>query len=79
MAGDVGGPALEAGDADMDCDFDKIDIVKVQVAAKYLTDEAATRGEGDWDGVPGGWTQTVVSEALPSPSRLARSSLYLHK
>ena len=26
----------------------------MQVAAKYLTDEPATWGEGDWDGGPGG-------------------------
>lgn len=26
--------------------------MQVQVAAKYLTGEAATWGEGDWDGVP---------------------------
>ena len=46
--------ALEAGDADMDLDFDQLDLVKVQVAAKYLTGQAATWGEGDWDGAPGG-------------------------
>jgi hypothetical protein len=45
---------LQPGDADMDCDFDQLDLVRVQVAAKYLTGEAATWGEGDWDGAPGG-------------------------
>jgi hypothetical protein len=45
---------LQAGDADMDFDFDQLDLVKVQVAAKYLTGAAATWGEGDWDGAPGG-------------------------
>jgi hypothetical protein len=46
--------ALQAGDADMDLDFDQLDLVKVQVAAKYLTGQAATWGEGDWNGAPGG-------------------------
>ena len=46
--------SLHAGDADQDLDFDQLDLVKVQVAAKYLTGEAATWGEGDWDGAPGG-------------------------
>ena len=45
---------LQAGDADQDLDFDQLDLVKVQVAAKYLTGEAATWGDGDWDGAPGG-------------------------
>ena len=45
---------LEAGDADQDLDFDQLDLVRVQVAAKYLTGQAATWGEGDWDGAPGG-------------------------
>ena len=46
--------ALQAGDADMDLDFDQLDLVKVQVAAKYLSGLAATWGEGDWNGAPGG-------------------------
>ena len=46
--------ALEAGDADMDLKFDQLDLVKVQIAAKYLTGQAATWGEGDWNGAPGG-------------------------
>ena len=51
----IGGPPrLEAGDADQDLDFDQFDLIKVQVAAKYLTGEAATWGEGDWDAAPGG-------------------------
>ena len=45
---------LEAGDADQDFDFDQIDLVQVQVAAKYLTGQAATWGDGDWNGAPGG-------------------------
>ena len=52
--GVVGPPRLEAGDADQDLDFDQLDIVKVSIAAKYLTGAAATWGEGDWDGAPGG-------------------------
>ena len=45
---------LSAGDADQDLDFDQLDLVQVQVAAKYLTGKPATWGEGDWDGAPGG-------------------------
>jgi hypothetical protein len=45
---------LQAGDADMDYDFDQLDLVKVQVANKYLSGQPATWGEGDWDGAPGG-------------------------
>jgi hypothetical protein len=55
-------PMLQAGDADMDCDFDQLDLVQVQVAAKYLTGETATWGEGDWNGAPGG---SVVDKAPP--------------
>ena len=44
---------LLAGDADMDLDFDQLDLVRVQVAAKYLTGQTATWGEGDWNGAPG--------------------------
>ena len=47
-------PFLQAGDADQDLDFDQLDLVKVQVAAKYLTGANATWGEGDWNGAPGG-------------------------
>ena len=49
-----GAVALRAGDADQDLDFDQLDLVQVQIAAKYLTGQAATWGEGDWDGAPGG-------------------------
>jgi hypothetical protein len=52
---------LLAGDADQDMDFDQLDLVKVQIAAKYLTGQPATWGEGDWDGAPGG---TVGSPPL---------------
>ena len=45
---------LQPGDADMDLDFDQLDLVQVQIAAKYLTDQPATWGEGDWNGAPGG-------------------------
>jgi hypothetical protein len=48
------GVRLLAGDADQDLDFDQLDLVQVQVAAKYLTGQAATWGEGDWNGAPGG-------------------------
>ena len=45
---------LMAGDADMDFDFDQLDLVKVQIAARYLTGQLATWGAGDWNGAPGG-------------------------
>ena len=45
---------LQAGDAEQDLDFDQMDLVQVQTAAKYLTGRAATWGEGDWNGSPGG-------------------------
>lgn len=50
----AGGDALRAGDADQDLDFDALDLVKVQIAGKYLSGAAATWGEGDWNGAPGG-------------------------
>ena len=46
--------SLRAGDADQDLDFDQLDLVQVQIAAKYLTGQAATWGDGDWDAAPGG-------------------------
>ena len=45
---------LQAGDANQDLSFDQFDLIAVQQAAKYLTGEAATWGEGDWDAAPGG-------------------------
>ena len=50
----AGGQSLQPGDADRDYDFDQLDLVQVQIANKYLTGAAATWGEGDWDGGPGG-------------------------
>jgi hypothetical protein len=38
----------------MDLKFDQIDLVQVQIGAKYLSGQAATWGQGDWDGAPGG-------------------------
>ena len=38
----------------MDLKFDQLDLVRVQVAAKYLTGQSASWGDGDWDGAPGG-------------------------
>jgi hypothetical protein len=46
---------LQAGDADQDLDFDQFDLIQVQQAAKYLTGQPATWGEGDWNGAPGGF------------------------
>jgi hypothetical protein len=45
---------LQAGDANQDFRFDQLDLVQVQIAAKYLAGQPATWGEGDWDGAPGG-------------------------
>ena len=50
----VGQPQLQAGDANMDLQFNQLDLVQVQIAAKYLTGQPATWGDGDWDGAPGG-------------------------
>ena len=47
-------PRLQAGDADGDFDFDQFDLIRVQIAAKYLSGTSATWGEGDWNGAPGG-------------------------
>jgi hypothetical protein len=49
-----GGVTLKAGDANMDLQFDQLDLVQVQIAAKYLSAQNATWGEGDWNGAPGG-------------------------
>ena len=45
---------LQAGDANQDLKFDQLDLVQVQIAAKYLSGQAATWGDGDWNGAPGG-------------------------
>ena len=47
-------PVLQAGDANQDLRFDQRDIVQVLAAAKYLSQQPATWGEGDWNGAPGG-------------------------
>ena len=44
---------LQPGDAERDLDFDQFDVVQILSAAKYLTGESATWGEGDWNGGPG--------------------------
>lgn len=55
LTADAGVPvALQAGDADQDLDFDQFDLIQVQVANKYLSDQPATWGEGDWNAAPGG-------------------------
>jgi outer membrane protein assembly factor BamB len=54
LLADAAAPMLLPGDADQDLDFDQFDLIKVQVAAKYLTSQPATWGEGDWNGGPGG-------------------------
>jgi len=47
-------PMLQAGDADENLEFDQYDLVQVLQAGKYLTGQAATWAEGDWNGAPGG-------------------------
>jgi hypothetical protein len=54
IVGAGGAPGLLGGDANQDLKFDQIDLVQVQIAAKYLTGQPATWGEGDWNGAPGG-------------------------
>jgi hypothetical protein len=46
--------ALRAGDANQDLKFDQLDLIQVLRAQKYNTGVAATWGEGDWNGAPGG-------------------------
>lgn len=46
--------ALQAGDADQNCSFDQLDLVRVLQADKYLSGDPATWGEGDWNGAPSG-------------------------
>ena len=46
------GAVLQPGDSNMDYKFDQLDLVQVQIAAKYLTGQVATWGEGDWNGAP---------------------------
>jgi hypothetical protein len=53
VAGDAP-TALQPGDSNMDLEFNQLDLVQVQIAAKYLTGQPATWGEGDWNGGPGG-------------------------
>jgi hypothetical protein len=45
---------LQAGDANQDLRFDQLDLFQVLRGAKYLTGQAATWGEGNWNGAPGG-------------------------
>ncbi len=47
-------PPLQPGDADQDLNFDERDLVRVQQAAKFLSGQVATWGEGDFNGAPGG-------------------------
>jgi hypothetical protein len=54
VGGTDGAAPLQAGDANMDYEFNQLDLVQVQIAAKYLTGQPATWGDGDWDGAPGG-------------------------
>jgi hypothetical protein len=50
----VVGPALEAGDANQDLQFNFDDIFQVLARGKYETGQPASWGEGDWNGAPGG-------------------------
>jgi hypothetical protein len=61
---------LQGGDADMDLDFDQLDIVLILLAGKYLTGKAATWGEGDWTG-DGLFDQRDIVAALATGSYLS--------
>jgi hypothetical protein len=54
LFGDGAVTRLLAGDADQDLDFDHLHLVQIQIAGKYLSGQAATWSEGDWNGAPGG-------------------------
>ncbi len=45
---------LQPGDANQDGEFNQFDLIQIQIAGKYRSGQAATWGEGDWDGAPGG-------------------------
>ena len=72
-------PQLQAGDADENLQFNQFDLIKVQQAAKYLTAQAATWGDGDWDGrrgarreihpwAMGGSISSILSRRWPTDS-----------
>jgi hypothetical protein len=46
--------ALQPGDADQNLEFSGEDLIRVMSVGKYLTEQSATWGEGDWDGGPAG-------------------------
>ena len=48
------GVSLQAGDANMDLEFDQLDLIQVQIFAKYRSGLPAIWEEGDWGGAPGG-------------------------
>jgi len=47
-------PAIEPGDANGDGEFNQLDLLQVLRRGKFLSGEAATWQDGDWDGAPGG-------------------------
>jgi hypothetical protein len=54
LSDDVELTPLQAGDANQDLSFDQTDFIQVLQAGKYLTGQAASWGQGDWNGAPGG-------------------------
>lgn len=60
---------LTPGDANLDGEFNQLDIVQVQQAAKYLTGETATWSEGDWNG-DGIFNQLDIVAALATGNYL---------
>ena len=61
--------AVMPGDADSNYTFDQLDLVQVQIAAKYLTGKTATWAEGDWTG-DGVFSQLDVVAALQTGNYL---------
>jgi hypothetical protein len=59
----------EAGDANLDRQFDQLDIVLVLEGGKYLTGQPATWAQGDWNG-DGSFNQLDIVAALQTNNYL---------
>lgn len=65
---------LMPGDANQDLKFDQRDLVQVQQAGKYLTDQPATWEEGDWNG-DGVFDQEDIVAALQTGTYLEEAAV----